>query len=444
MLTKPLSRREFLGATAVGLTASVVPAAPAVGPSPNVLAVQGGTPVRTKPFASWPQTQELDEANILKALRNHRWCTFDGEFIPKFEQTWAKHLGAGGCVMTPCGTHAIHMALEVLDVEPGDEVLVAPFSFIADVAAILLCHALPVFVDTDLATFQMDPEDIEHRITENTRAIMPCHILGAPADMDRINAIARKHNLPVVEDACQSHVTTWKGKRAGTLGTLGCFSFQESKVLPGGEAGAMVSDNPDLIAAAYTFRDWGRPPKRGETFVTRGTKYRISDFAAAVLMAQITRFEPLCVVREQNAAYLKERISMIPGLMPQEYYPGTTRCSHYNFGIRFDRAKFAGITQAQLIKAVSAEGIPSVTSSTPPLNREPYLEKALTSRGFQRIYSKERLDRYREQNVLPRNDELCATHVVLGHELLMGTKADMDDIVEAFAKVQKNAAALKA
>jgi dTDP-4-amino-4,6-dideoxygalactose transaminase len=413
-----------------------------MGGNPNALAVQGGTPVRTKPFPAWPQTHELDEANILKTLRNHRWCTFDGEFIPKFEQAWAKHLAVAGCVMTPCGTHAIHMALEVLGVEPGDEVLVAPFSFIADVAAIMLCHALPVFVDTDLATFQMDPEDIEHRITERTRAIMPCHILGSPADMDRINALARKHDLAVVEDACQAHVTEWKGKRAGTLGTIGCFSFQESKVLPGGEAGAITSDHADLISAGYLFRDWGRPPKQGETFITRGTKYRISDFAAAVLMAQITRFEPICAFRDKNAAYLKEKISKVPGIMPQEHYPGTTRVSHYNFGLRFDKAQFAGITQEKLIKAVSAEGIPTIGSSTPPLNREPYLEKALSSRGYQRIYSKERLDQYREQNVLPRNDELCAAHAVMGHQLLMGTKADIDDIVEAFAKVQKNASQL--
>ena len=442
MIQNPLTRREFLGTTTALAMASAAPKAAAVGGNPNLLALHGGTPVRTRPFPSWPQTNELDEANILKAVRNHHWCTFDGEFIPKFEQAWAKHLGAGGCVMTPCGTHALHMALEVLGVEPGDEVLVAPFSFIADVDAIMLCRALPVFVDTDLATFQMDPADIERRITENTKAITPCHILGAPADMDRINAIAQRHNLPVVEDACQAHVTTWKGKPAGTLGTIGCFSFQESKVLPGGEAGALVSDHPELITAAYTFRNFGTPPHQSDTFAIRGTKYRISDFAAAILMAQIARYETLCKVREQNAAYLKERLSQIPGIMPQEYYPGSTRMTHYNFGLRWDKAQLAGLTQQQMIKAIKAEGIPSVESSTPPLNREPYLEKTLNSRGYQRLFSKQRLERYRQENVLPKNDELCATHVVMFHDVLMGTKADVDDVVEAFAKVQRNAAAL--
>lgn len=436
-----LTRREFLETTSVGVAASVVPSARAAGGNPNVLAVQGGMPVRSKPFPTWPQTKELDESNILRALRSHRWCTYDGEYVAQFEKAWAEHQKVGGCVMTPCGTHALHMALEVLEIQPGDEVLVAPFSFIADVAAIMLCYALPVFVDTDLKTFMMDPDDIEHRITEHTRAIMPCHITGAPPDMDRILAIARKHNIPVVEDAAQGHTTQYKGKKAGTMGTLGCFSFQETKVLPGGEAGAMTSNNADLIAKGFCFRDWGRPPKRGETFVMRGTKYRISQFAAAILMAQITRFEDICLIREKNAAYLKEELSKVPGIMPQEFCPGTERSSHYNFGLRFSKEQFSGISQETLIKAMTAEGIP-VESSTPPLNREPYLERQLSSRGYQRIFSKERLARYREQNVLPHNDELCANHLVMPHEVLMGTKADTDSIVEAFAKVQKNAAKL--
>jgi dTDP-4-amino-4,6-dideoxygalactose transaminase len=174
--------------------------------------LKGGTPVRTKPFPSWPQTNELDEANILKALRNHRRCTFDGEFVPKFEKAWAEELGVRGAVITPCGTHALHMALELLGVGPGDEVVVAPFTYIATIQANLMCHALPVFADTDLRTFQIDPDDIEHRISEHTRALLPVHISGAPAHMDKILAIAGKHKLPVVEDACRRTWRSGKGR----------------------------------------------------------------------------------------------------------------------------------------------------------------------------------------------------------------------------------------
>jgi len=445
MRKRDLTRREFLERTSAGLAVASVapPRARAASGNPGALALKGGTPVRTAPFPKWPQTNELDEANILKALRNHRWCTYDGEFIPKFEKAWAQDLGVRGCVMTPCGTNALHTAVEIVGVSPGDEVLVAPFTYIATIDAIMLNYALPVFVDTDLRTFQMDPDDIEHRITEHTRAILPVHILGAPAHMDRILAIAKKHNLAVIEDACQGHVGEWKGKRLGTLGTVGCFSFQESKVLPGGEAGAMVSDNEELIQKAYMFRDFGRNPKDDDSFLVRGTKYRISDFAAAVLMAQITRFKELCVVREKNAAYLSEQLKQVPGLHPQEHYPESTRQAHYCFGVRYDKAHFNGLSYQHVTRALNAEGIPVSGKYTPPLNREPYLEHTLNSRGFQTIFSKERLKRYREQNHCPHNDELCETMLFMPHGALMGTRGDTQDIVEGFAKIQKNASSIE-
>jgi perosamine synthetase len=444
MTKKSLTRREFLERTSVGLAAaSVIPTSVAVGGNPNALALKGGTPVRTKPFPDWPQTNELDEQNMLKSVRSHRWCTYDsGNFIPEFEKAWAQDLGVGGCVMTPCGTNALHSAVEILGISPGDEVLVAPYTFIATIDAILLNYALPVFVDIDLKSFTIDPDDIEHRITEHTRAILPVHILSNAAHMDKILAIARKHNLPVIEDACQAHTTTWRGKRLGTLGTVGCFSFQESKVLPGGEAGALVSNDRELIQKAYSWRDFGRSPEGGDHWMIRGTKYRPSDFPAAVLMAQMTRYKEICANREQNAAYLREQLSKVPGIYPQKQYPETEHQTYYHFGMRYDRAYFKDAPRDKVVKALNAEGIPVEGASAPSLNREPYLENTLNSRGYQRIYSKERLARYREQNHCPRNDELLATAVEFGHMLLMGEKADMDDIVEAFNKVQTNAGVL--
>jgi dTDP-4-amino-4,6-dideoxygalactose transaminase len=282
---------------------------------------------------------------------------------------------------------------------------------------------------------------MERRITEHTRAILPVHIFGAPANMDKILAIAKKHSLPVIEDACQSHTAEWRGKRVGTLGTIGCFSFQESKVLPGGEAGALVSDHQDLIDKAYIFRDFGSDPKQGGTYIMRGTKYRISDFAASVLMAQLTRFDDICANREKNGAYLREELKKVPGIAPQENYPESTRQTFYCFGLRYDKAQFSGLSRPKLIEALKAEGIP-VSVAYPPLNKEPYLEQTLNSRGYRAVFSQERLHRYREQNHCPDNDELCATHLYLSHETLMGTKRDVDDVVDKFAKVQKNAATL--
>jgi len=444
MRNQALTRREFLEKTSGGLAAAglaVPAAAAAVSANPGALAIHGGTPVRTAKFPTWPQTAELDETNILKSLRSHRWCTFDGEFIPKFEKAWAQRVGTKGCVMTPCGTHALHMALEILGIGPGDEVLVSPYTYIATIDAIMLCYALPVFVDSDLRTFQLDPDDIERHITEHTRAILPVHIFGGAANLDKVMAVAEKHHLNVVEDACQGHLAEWRGKKVGSYGTVGCFSFQESKNLPGGEAGALVSNRMDLIEKAYSFRDFGRSSKPGGGYAIRGTKYRISDFAAAVLMAQLTRLDEVSQKREAHAARLREGLKNVPGILPQESYEEGNRHNNYCFGLRYDKTQFGGAPREKFIAAINAEGIP-VGAGYTPLNKEPFIEENLKSRGFRAIYSRERLERYRKENHCPHNDELCATSMYLGQEVLIGSTQDVDDVVEAFAKVQKNAATL--
>lgn len=436
-----LSRREFLGKTSVGLAAAgAVPRILAVPGNPNALAIKGGSPVRSAPFPDWPQTSEVDEQNILKSLRNHRWCTMDGEFIPKFEKAWAGKVGSRGCVITPCGTHALQMALELLGVGPGDEVITSPYTYIATVDAIMMGYSLPVFADSDLKTFQLDPDDVEHRITRNTRALMPVHIYGAPAHLDKILAIGKKHNIPVIEDACQAHQAEWKGKKVGTLGTLGCFSFQETKVLPGGEAGALVSDDEELIAKAYMFRNFGGDPKTHQ-YMTRGFKYRISDFAAAVLMGQLERYEDVCLKREKHAAYLRAELKNVPGFIVQEHYPESTRQNHYCFGVRYDPEHFKNLPREKVVAALNAEGMMAAAGYS-PLNKEPFMERSLNLRGFRAVFSQERLDKYRRENSLPQNDQLCSTAFFLEQNMLIGEKSDVDDVLEAFEKVAKNASLL--
>ena len=442
MRKNSLTRREFLERTSAGMAvASIAPRrAPAVTGNPNALALKGGTPVRSKPYPTWPQTAEIDEQYILKSLRNHKWCTFDGEFVPKFEKAWGEKVGAGGCVITPCGTHALQMALELLDIGPGDEVLVSPYTYIATIQAIMMAHSLPVFVDTDLATFMMNPADIEHRINENTRAILPVHIFGNASNMDEILPIAQKHNLHVVEDACQGQLVEWNGKKLGTLGTIGCFSFQESKIIPGGEAGALVSNHPELIEKAYCFRDFGNDQKGHQGYVMRGFKYRISDFAAAVLMAQLTRLDAMRARREEHAAYLTEGLKKIPGLMVQESYPQCSHRNYYVFGLRFDPDQFSGMTRIKFIEAMHAEGVPVGAGQGPPIYNQPFIDKCLGSRGFRKVFPQERLERYRAEIQCPTNDKLCATSMDFGQEVLIGTKSDVDDVLQAAAKVQKYAA----
>jgi dTDP-4-amino-4,6-dideoxygalactose transaminase len=269
---------------------------------------------------------------------------------------------------------------------------------------------------------------------------MPVHIYGAPAHLDKILAIGKKHNIPVIEDACQAHHVEWKGKHVGTFGTMGCFSFQESKVLPGGEAGALISDDDELIAQAYMFRNFGSDPKTHH-YAIRGFKYRISDFAAAVLMGELERYEELCAKREKHALYLRAELRKIPGFAVQEHYPESTRQNHYCFGVRYDQEHFKGLPREKVVKALSAEGIPAEAGYA-PLNKEPFLERSLNSRGFRAVFSPERLDQYRRENHLPKNDQLCVTAFLLEQNMLLGEKGDVDDVLEAFDKVQKNASVL--
>ena len=170
--------------------------------------------------------------------------------MQRFEAAYAELLGAKRCLATASGTTALIVGLHVIDVDAGDEVIVSPFTFIASYNAILLHKALPVFADTDPATLTMDPASIESRITDRTRAIMPVHIYGMPCDMDPIMAIARKHRLAVIEDACQAWLADYKGRKCGTIGDLGCFSFQNSKHLPSGEGGAITGNSDDLVDRA--------------------------------------------------------------------------------------------------------------------------------------------------------------------------------------------------
>ncbi len=196
--------------------------------------------------------------------------------------------------------------------------IVSPYTFIASYNAILTNKALPVFADTDPATLTMDPASIESRITERTRAIMPVHIFGMPCDMDPINAIARKHKLAVVEDACQAWLAEYKGRKCGTLGDLGCFSFQESKHIPSGEGGAITSMSEELIDKCDSFHNCGRAvgTNKGNGSFTRGNNYRMTQAQAVLLMQQFDKLVKETEVRRANADYLSANLGKIPGITP--------------------------------------------------------------------------------------------------------------------------------
>jgi perosamine synthetase len=436
-----LTRRQVLGAASSGLLTRRITRAAASSDKPAVL---GGRPVRTAPFPSWPVIAENDERAWMEVLRGGKWNRLDGDCARRFEETWAATLGAKHCLATANGTSALVASLNALGIGPGDEVIVPPYTFVATVNTVLLQHAMPVFVDTDPETFQIDARKIEAAITERTRAILPVHLGGSPADLDTILEIARRHKLPVVEDACQAHLAEWRGRKVSTLGALGCFSFQASKNLNSGEGGAILTNDTDLYSACRSFHNNGRGDTgSGFGYVRNGANLRITEFQAALLVEQLKRVDGQSRTRERNAAYLTKQLSEIPGIQPARMYSGATRNAYHLYMFRYDKAQFAGLARRQFLKALAAEGVPC-SGGYAPLNKEPFLKHTFESRAYRTIYPVSQLAEWAERNQCPENDKLCEEAVWFTQTMLLGPREDMDQIAEAIRKIQRQAAMLAA
>jgi len=433
-----ITRRKLMGAASAGLVAARV-ARPAATDKPAML---GGRPIRTAPFPSWPVIAENEERAWMDVLHKGKWNRLDGDYANQFEQTWAATLGAKHCLATANGTSALFISLNALGIGPGDEVIVPPYTFVATVNAVLLQHALPVFVDTDPETSQIDARKIEAAITPRTRCILPVHLGGSPADLDAILAIGRNHNLPVLEDACQAHLAEWRHRKVSTLGALGCFSFQASKNLNSGEGGAILTNDTDLYHQCQSFHNNGRGDTgSGFGYVRNGANLRMTEFQAALLLEQLKRVEEQSRTREQNAAHLTKQLAEIPGLRPARMYDGATRNAYHLYMFRYDKAHFANLPRAQFLKAMRAEGIPCSGGYT-PLNKEPFLKHTFDSRAYRVIYPSKQLAEWFERNQCPANDRLCEEAVWFTQTMMLGPREDMDQIVEAARKIQRQAAAL--
>ena len=406
-------------------------------------ALLGGTPVHTGGWTRWPQWREAWESDVLKVFRSGRWFRGSDERVAEFEKGYAQLLGARKCLATASGTTALIVSSHVMDVDAGDEVIVSPYTFIATYNAILTCKALPVFADTDPATLTINPASIESRITERTRAIMPVHIFGMPCDMDPIMATAKKHKLAVVEDACQAWLAEYKGRKCGTIGDLGCFSFQESKHLPSGEGGAITSMSEELVDKCNSFHNCGRAcgTNQGNGYFTRGSNYRMTQAQAVILMQQFDKLVKETEIRRDNADYLQAYIGKIPGITPVRL-PEHSRAVWHLYAFRYDATQFNGLSRDKFIKSLSAEGIPCSS-----VYHEQYydglLDETIASRGFKRLWSAERLKAYRDSfQELKGNKQVCETTVGMSQTLLLADRSAMDQILEAIRKIQANSAAL--
>ncbi len=430
----------------VGATPSIFACSSNVSGKPAIL---GGSPVHSGEWAKWPiWNPETDEKKVIEVLRSGIWSR--AKLVTEFEQEWAKTIGAKRSLAVVNGTNALIAAMVQAGIGGGDEVIVSSYTFIASAASILATGAIPVFVDSDPKTFQIDTSKIEKKITSRTAAIMPVHILGLPANMPVIMQIAEKHNLVVIEDACQGWLAEIDHKKVGTFGKAGCFSFQNSKNMAIGEGGAIVSDDDDFMDRCYSYHNYGNPYGTavgtvGSGTVIAGTKLRITEYQAAIGLAQLKRLEQETQTRGENATYLKSMIKEIPGIIPYVLHDNVTRAAFHLFPFKYGKEGFNGLSRETFLKALNAEGI-NCSGGYSPLNKMPYLNNAFQSKNYKLMYPPEMLDfnTYLERNQCPVTDRLCDEEGVwIYQNLLLGEKSDMDDIAGAIEKIQKHSYTIK-
>ncbi len=401
------------------------------------LALQGGTPVREKPFPKWPVWGEEEIANLTEVVKSGKWGSLAGTKVKEFEQQFATYQQARFGICVNSGTTALRIALMAAGVESGQEVLVPNYTFIASATAVLEAGAVPVFVDVEPDTYNMDPEVLSQHLSPRTAAVMPVHFAGRPADMDKITAFAQKHGLKVVEDACQAWGSEWDNRRVGAIGDAGAFSFQASKNINAGEGGIITTNDPEIDKMARAHANCGRSAD-GQWYehFYYGGNFRMTEFQAAVLLAQLGRLDQLQAVRQENAAYLDEQLRKIPGIAPLATPAKATRQSHHLYIFRYRKEEFGGAPKARFIEALRKEGIPCSPGYTLPLNAQPvFLRKSFGPRGknvpLPVDYGAVRT---------PVTERACYEEAVwFTQNMLLGSREDMDDIVEAVAKIKESA-----
>jgi dTDP-4-amino-4,6-dideoxygalactose transaminase len=404
------------------------------------LAILGGTPVApAKVWPDWPYVDEKVVEEVVKTTRSGIWCRIQSATgtVSTFEKEFAKILGTKSSVCVGSGTQALNTAVEALGIGPGDEIITSPYTDPGTIQAILVSRALPVMADLDPDSFQLDPDDVERKITKRTKAIMPVHIMGQPCNMERIMAIAKKNNLKVIEDACQAFLAEYQGKTIGTIGDVGCFSFQTSKVLSCGEGGGLISNNDELMDKCYTVQNHGTS-KRGKT-ETIGSKYRMNEFEGAVLLGQMPGVRERHNTRNRNAKYLTEKLKGCPGLVPQKLYEGTTAGSFYLYTWSYKKEHFNNAPRDKFLKAVAAEGISLSGYISNGLHKEPWTSHIQTLPEYKTMFGAARLKKFQDELLLPKCDQVCQDMVMLwASGPLLGTLADMDDVINAVLKVYEN------
>ena len=391
------------------------------------LAIFGGKPIRTKPYPNWPRITNDIRNNIIYTLENDTWG-IGSDTIEKFNDKFSKFHEARYCLSLHSGTSAIWVCLKALGINPGDEVIIPSYTFIATASAVVLANGVPVFADIDLKTGNIDPDSIKDLITEKTKAIIPVHVGGSPANMDSILKLSKDYSIPIIEDAAQAHGASWDDKKIGALGMGGIFSFQTSKNMSAGEGGAIISNDQSFMEACFSYHNCGRV-QNGDWYEHHmlGSNLRMNALSAALLIPQISTLMEDFVIRQKNRNRLDKSLSQIDGIMPMETLKKSNSSNHI-YMCRYQNKFFNGIKRDVFFKAMQAEGIFTYKGWS-PLYNEP-----LFSFDIKQYPWLENID-YSSCNHI--NTERFAEEeaVWLRQNYLLGSASDTDDIFDAFEKV---------
>jgi perosamine synthetase len=262
---------------------------------------------------SMPDLNGNEQAYAAEAVGSS-WISSTGKFLDRFEEEFAEACGTENAVTTSNGTTALHLVLAALGVGPGDEVIVPSMTYVATANAVTYCGGTPVFVDCDRDTWCLDQRAIEAAITSKTKGVIPVHLLGHPADMDAINAVAQTHGLWVVEDAAEATFSRYKGRPIGSLATAATFSFFGNKIISCGEGGAVTCNDPDLAKKLRLLRGQGMDPNRRYHFPVVGFNYRLTNVAAAILCGQMERREAIVCRRREIVEIYGRELTDVPGI----------------------------------------------------------------------------------------------------------------------------------
>jgi len=299
-------------------------------------------------------TLEGNEKKYVNQCMETNWISSRGRFVDEFEEKFANYCGVRFGITTNSGTTALHLALATMGIKEGDEVIIPSFTMISTANAIAYLDAEPVVVDVEPETWNIDPDRIEEKITERTRAIIPIHTYGHPADMDRLREIAEKHNLAIVEDAAEAHGAEYKGKRVGSFGEMASFSFYANKIITTGEGGMIVTDNRERAELLQTMRNYGFTQERHFWHKVMGFSYRMTNLQAAIGLGQFERIDQLLEARRSNARLYNELLRDVPGIStPPE--SEDVKSVYWMYGILVEDE--FGITKDQLRQKLADHGI---------------------------------------------------------------------------------------